>query len=112
MSNQQNPPPAPNHDETNRLLATIIPNYSWTAFKPILYSPDKLRAWILENLTPDPQDLEMHPDDPRVAEMSVLNVGLEDEANEFWGELTKEEREMMQAAFVEIWGRAGKAALP
>ncbi len=87
-------------------------NYSWTAFKPILYSPDKLRAWILEKLTPDPEDLELHPDDPRVAEMSESNVENEDQAGEFWGELTKEEQEMFRAAFVEIWGRAGKAALP
>ena len=104
----QNPP---SHDETNRLLATIIQTYSWLDFKPILYSPEKLQSWILEHLEPDSK-LEMHPDDPRVAELSMLAVEQEDSALKLWGELTKEERRMMKDAFQEIWGRQGRASLP
>lgn len=105
-------PNPPNHDETNRLLATIIQTYSWTDFKPILYSPERLQSWILEHLEPDPEEREMHPDDPRVAELSMLAVEQEDKAAELWGELNKEERKMMKEAFEAIWGRQGRASLP
>ena len=93
------------------LLGGIMETYSWTAFKPILYSPERLQSWIREKLKPD-SDREMHPDDPRVAELSDLAMDSEDAALEFWGEFSTEEQGMMKDAFQEIWGRLGRASLP
>ena len=104
-------PNSPSHDQTMILLGGIMETYAWTAFKPILYSPERLQCWIREKLKPD-SDQEMHPDDQRVAELSELAMDSEDAALEFWGELSTKEQGMMKDAFQEIWGRQGRASLP
>lgn len=95
------------------LLGGIMETYSWTAFKPILYSPEKLQAWIREKLKPDSDsELMLHPDDPKAAELLELAMESEDAALEFWGELSTEEQGMMKDAFQGIWGGQGRASLP
>ncbi len=95
------------------LLGGIMASYSWLAFKPILYSPEKLQMWILEKLKPDPDtELMLHPDDPKAAELSVLAMDSEDAALEFWAELSTAEQGMMREAFRALWGPKGAGPLP
>ena len=108
MSTTPNPPTT---DQTTHLLGSIMATYSWTQFKPILYSPEKLQSWILENLTAD-KDKYLDPDGQEAADDSESLMQSEDQAFEFWGELSEEEREMMKAAFFAIWGRDGTRTLP
>ena len=103
----------PSHDETTLLLSKVRPNYSWMQFKPILYDPEKLRSWILENLEWEAEETRpMHPDDPAVGEMGDELTRLELEALEFWAELNKEEQQMFHEAFRDLWGPKGAAPLP
>lgn len=87
---------APNHDATMRLLSGVTGTYSWPQFKPILYNPDQLREWVKKTIFPVE---ELGPDE-------------EMKAFEFWGELTKEERQRFKTAFLELWGKEGAATLP
>lgn len=112
QSMRTNLPPRPTSDQTTLLLAPIMEDYQWKDFKPLLYSPEKLQNWILEKLRPEPEALMLHPDDPMAAELSMLAMDSEDKALEFWGELTKEEREMFREAFRALWGPKGAGPLP
>ncbi len=95
------------------LLGGIMGTYSWLDFKPIISSPEKLQAWILENLKPDPDsELMLHPDDPKAAELSELAMESEDAALEFWGQISKENQERMREAFRALWGPKGAGPLP
>ena len=107
MNNQE----PPTSEQANQLLSGAMETYSWTAFKPILYSPEKLRAWILEKLKPE-TDQFLDPDSEQAAEESMEAVEAEEKAIEFWQELDKKERMMIKEAFRAIWGKAGAAALP
>ena len=95
------------------LLGSIMATYSWTDFKPIIYDPEKLAAWILGNLKSDPDtELMLHPDDPKAAELSEMAMDSEDSALEFWAELSTAEQGMMQEAFKALWGPKGAGPLP
>lgn len=63
-------------------------DYQLRDFKPILYSPEKLQNWILEKLLPEPDTPMLHPDDPMVAQLSMLAIDSEVKALEFWCELS------------------------
>jgi hypothetical protein len=101
----------PSYDETMNLLGGIQETYSWLAFKAILDDPAKLKAWIQEELKSEP-DEPMDPEDPRVGEGATVQADTEQNAMDFWGELTKEEQEKIRAAFLDLWGKEGLHGLP
>lgn len=79
------------------LLSGIMETYSWTQFKPILYSPDRLEAWVRDKMPKEPVS---------------ASVEEETRALEFLGELNNEERAKIETAFRRVWGPKGAASLP
>ncbi len=88
----------PDHDSTMQLLSGVMEVYSWKEFKPILNDSERLKAWILERINP--------------ADSVTISVEEETAALESLRELNQEERAKLEAAFRELWGKAGTATLP
>ena len=80
---QMHKTPTPTSDQANQLLSAVMETYSWTVFKEILYSPEKLREWILKKLKSEP-DRFLDLDSEQAAEESTARVEEEDKAIEFW----------------------------
>src|SRR4051812_40899173 len=95
---------APDDDEAMRILSRIIQDYTWAEFKPILYSPETLKRWLAEQQQPT-SERTCHPDDPIVGELVTIAAHQEDKALEFLGELDPAERDMLTAAWVDVWGK-------
>ncbi|HEY3898241.1 MAG TPA: metallophosphoesterase [Chthoniobacter sp.] len=102
----------PSQDALNRAMGSIMERYSWGAFQVILTDPERLRAWLVENVPQEQAEPWADPEDPAVGEQGVVNADTEQKALELWGELNKEEREKIMAAVRELWGKGGVALLP
>ena len=110
---QRNPNPAvPSNDALMMLLASVTETYSWPDFKPILYSPERLAAWLREKLAEPEPDRYLDPEDPAATELSEMSAEAEMAALEFLRELTDEEVEKLETALRAVWGRAGAALMP
>lgn len=94
-----NPDPQdpPEYDQVMHILGSIMETYAFRDFVLILRDPEHLKAWLLKGNT-------------RAEESSPADS--EQKALEFWAEINKEDRERMKTAFMELWGREGRAMLP
>jgi hypothetical protein len=106
------PTPPPSYDQTMALLGSIMEMYSWKDFKVILYDPERLKAWLVENLSQPEPDRYLDPEDPAAVGLSELTAEAEHQALMFWQELSPAEHEMMKVAFLAVWGLEGAATLP
>ena len=104
--------PVPTNDSLMHLLASIPEDYSWMDFKPILYDPAKLEAWLAKELARPEPDRYLDPEDPAAVEASEASAETESAALEFLNELTPEEQEMIEEAMRALWGREGAALMP
>ena len=110
---QRNANPAvPSNDALMTLLASVTETYSWPDFKPILYSPERLAAWLREKLAEPEPDQYLDPEDPAATELSGMSAEAEQAAMEFLRELTDEETEKLETALRAVWGREGAALMP
>ena len=103
----------PDHDATMALLGSIQETFSWAAFKPILNDPARLRAWLEAKMPAESEEEPfLDPEDPVVGERATLTADSEQKALELWGELDSKERELIEKAFLDLWGNEGAATLP
>jgi len=87
----------PDYDQVMHLLGSIMETYSFRDFAPILHDPERLKDWLLKG-------------NERAEECSPADS--EQKAMEFMNELSPEERALLRTAFLELWGKEGKAMLP
>ena len=94
-----NPDPQdpPEYDQVMHLLGSIMETYAFRDFVLILRDPEHLKAWLLKG-------------NDRAEECSPADS--EQKAMEFMSELNANERALLHAAFLELWGKEGEGMLP